>query len=290
MRSSVIIIGNPAARGSSLRKMEKAAELFRQRGYDAELLLTHRRGDAERLAAEYRQLNPGMIVAAGGDGTINEALNGIAGSDVPLAIIPMGTTNVLAKELGIPEDVAAAVEAAATKPARRVSLGRISVSRGDRYFCLMAGIGFDGSAVHGMNTAIKKVSGALAYVLSGVRGLVAYGPSELNVLIDGKAYQGYQAIIGKASKYGGHFRATPDAALTDPHFYVCIFRGKRRLDLLRYVVGIVRGAHLGYDDVVYVKADEIEVSGEAHIQIDGDYLGTTPARITVAPDAVRLIY
>ncbi len=289
MRSSAIIIGNPVARGSSLRTMERAAELFRQRGYDAELILTRRRGDAERLAAEYRRLDPGLVVAAGGDGTINEVINGLAGSCVPLGVIPLGTTNVLAKELCIPEDVAAAVEAAATRQPRRVSLGRISFGGGERYFCLMAGIGFDGDAVHGMNPSIKKVSGELAYVLSGIRSLASYGQSELRLLIDGKAYQGYQAIIGKASKYGGHFRATPDASLTDPHLYACIFRGKRRIDLLRYVFGIVRGTHLGYDDVVYVKADEIEVSGEAHIQVDGDYLGTTPARITVSPDALRLI-
>jgi len=161
---------------------------------------------------------------------------------------------------------------------------------GERFFCLMAGVGFDAAAVYGMNSSVKRLSGRLAYVLSGLRVLLRYRPSQLSFTADGVEYRGYTAIIGKAGKYGGHFRVTPDANLADPHLYACIFCGRRRSDLLRYVFGVIRGAHLSLCDVAYLKAQEVIVTGDAHIQIDGDYLGRTPARITVAPDALRLIW
>lgn len=290
MRSSVCIIANPEARGSSPGKVEHAAGLFRQKGFDVSVLLTGRRGDAELMAVECAGKKTPLVAAAGGDGTINEVMNGLAGTDVPLAVIPLGTTNVLAKELNIPEDTAGAVDVAVGGTARPISLGRISYQGGERYFCLMAGMGFDADAVHGMNASVKKLSGKLAYVLSGVMTLLRYDPSELVLRVDGLEHRGHAAIIGKAAKYGGNFSVTPDANLADPHLYACIFRGRRRRDLLRYVSGVVRGAHLSFDDVVYARAEAIEVEGDAHIQIDGDYLGRTPARITVVRDAVRLIY
>ncbi len=189
-------------------------------------------------------------MAAGGDGTINEVINGMAGSDVPLAILPLGTTNVLAKELGIPEDLKGAMDTAVSRKPRTVSLGRIELnpetdSAFSRYFCLMAGIGFDGEAVHGMNKAVKKRSGKAAYIFSGLKNLLRYSPNQLFYNIDGKEYTGFSSITGKASKYGGNFKITPDADLSDPFLYTCIFQGNRRRDLLRYVFKVITGRLFG---------------------------------------------
>jgi diacylglycerol kinase (ATP) len=291
MRSSIIVIANPIAKKASLRKIERATLVLRGNGFEIETLLTQKRGDAEFLARQSVERRPHCIIAAGGDGTINEVLNGAAGSDVPVAFLPLGTTNVLAKELGIPEDIVGAVAAALSRPARKVSLGKIeSAGLAGRYFCLMAGVGLDGKAVHDVNASIKKVSGKAAYILSGIKNICTYSPEELLVRLDGVGHRGYEAIVCKASKYGGHFRVAPEADLGNSYFYTCIFKGRRRRDLVRYALGVMTGRHLGYEDVECIKSSDVEIEGRAHIQIDGDYLGLTPARLSVEKDIVKLIY
>jgi diacylglycerol kinase (ATP) len=294
MKSSIIIIGNPTARKASRKKIESAASFLRGKGFAVEVLLTEKRGDAERFARESLKNNAYLIIAAGGDGTVNEVINGIVWSDVPLSLLPLGTTNVLAKELGIPEDVIGAMETVLAGTRKIVSLGNIemlgSPSSGPRYFCLMAGIGFDGKAVYDVGGTLKRISGATAYVFSGFRNLIGYSPDKILFTIDGRELAGYSAIIGKASRYGGNFKATPDANLLEPFLYACIFKGKRRTDFLRYALGIVSGRHLKYRDVAYLKSTHIDIRGKAHIQIDGDYLGVSPARISVARDALTLLY
>jgi diacylglycerol kinase (ATP) len=294
MKSSIILICNPTAKRASGRKIVKASHFLESRGYNVEVLFTEQKGHAESLAREAVKESPSLIIAAGGDGTFNEVINGIAGSEVPMAILPFGTTNVLAKELSVPEDIESALEVALKSTSKTVSLGKITITHHGslvtRYFCLMAGIGFDGEAVLGVNETLKKFSGKGAYIYSGIKTLSRFKPNELFFNIDGKAFSGYMAIIGKAAKYGGNYRITPDARLQDPVFYVCLFKGKNRLDILRYVFGIIMGRHLRFRDVEYVKATTIDVKGSSHIQIDGDYFGKTPVKVEIVPDIVRLIF
>lgn len=293
MKPFVILIANPAAKRASEQKILRAVELLRSSGREVEVHLTEKRGDAEDCARKASGSGASFIIAAGGDGTFNEVINGIANTGTKMAILPMGTTNVLAKELGIPEDVRGAINRALTGNVHSVSLGCITfvrhASRVTRYFCLMAGIGFDGEAVYGINAAAKKYWGKGAYILSGLKTLMAYSPGELTFVVNGQTFTGYSAIIGKASKYGGDFRITPDAKLLYPDLYVYIMHGNRPSDILRYVYGILAGKHLRLKDITYLRANSVSVQGSAHIQIDGDYLGTTPAEITVVRDAVKLI-
>lgn len=294
MKSLIVIIVNPAAKKASFKKIEYASAFLKRKGFNAEVLMTEKNGHATQLAKEAILEKPHLIIAAGGDGTINEVVNGIALSDIPLSILPLGTTNVLAKELAMPEDINAALESAVSKTPKTISLGQIELisdsSSVSRYFCLMTGVGFDAKTVFDVNKTIKKLSGKSAYILSGLKNLFSYYPNKLFFKIDGKEYSGYAAIIGKASRYGGNFRATPDANLAEPAFYTCIFKGGNRSDLLRYVLGIIRGDHLKHKDIIYLKSADIEIQGAAHIQADGDYIGTTPARISVKKDALKLIY
>ncbi len=293
MKSLIVLINNPTARTSSLEKVGRATAYLQNKGFETKLIFTERKGHAEELAREAAGKKPRLIIAAGGDGTINEVLNGMVMSDTPLAILPLGTTNVLARELSLPDSVEEVMELAVTGQIRTACLGKIEASADHapvvRHFCLMAGVGFDAKAVHDVNSTLKKISGEGAYILSGISNLIHYYPSELIFSVDGKQYIGYAAIIGKASRYGGNFKITPDADILDPHFYICIFKGRNRTDLLRYAAGVVRGRHLKQTDVVYLKASQISITGNAHIQIDGDYLGTTPAIITIVKDALRIV-
>jgi YegS/Rv2252/BmrU family lipid kinase len=294
MKSSITLIANPVAKGASGRKMQRALELLRSAGHEVNVHLTGQRGDAEGLARKACLENAGLILACGGDGTINEVINGAVYSGTNIGIIPMGTTNVLAKELGVPEDIEGAVKRALNGTVHKVSLGKITLtchlSPVTRHFCLMAGIGFDADAVYGFRESVKRYSGKGAYIISGLKTIVGYSPEELCFVVDGVRYAGYSAIIGKASKYGGNFKITPDASLLKPELYVFIMHGNRRLDMLRYVFGILMGRRAGFRDVTYTRASSIEINGNARIQIDGDYIGNTPATITVAPDALRLVY
>ena len=294
MKSLVLIIYNPVAKKASERKISKASQFLESKGYKVDIFFTEQKGQAESLAKKAIKESPSVVIAAGGDGTFNEVVNGIAGTEIPMAILPMGTTNVLAKELGVPENIEGAMEVAVSCTPKTVSVGKISISLNSslisRYFLLMAGIGFDGEAVFRINETLKKLSGKGAYILSGFKTLSMLNPKELILDIDGKIYTGYSAIISKAAKYGGNFKITPDARLTDPVLYVCILKGKGRLDILRYASGVIIGKHLRFKDVEYVKAKNIDLKGEAHIQVDGDYFGRSPAKIEVVPDMVRMIF
>jgi diacylglycerol kinase (ATP) len=241
MKSLVILISNPEAKGTREKKIKQACAFLEARGYEVERLSTRQRGDAETLARKSVGKSPAFIIAAGGDGTFNEVANGIAGSETPMAVLPLGTTNVLSKELAVPEDVRGALEVAITGTPREISLGWIDSplsSFVSRHFILMAGIGYDGETVFGINKTLKKFSGKGAYIYSGLKTMFGFRPSELSFDIDGKMYSGYSAIIGNAARYGGNFMVTPDARLTDPSLYVCLFRGRTGPDILRYVLGI----------------------------------------------------
>ncbi len=293
MKSSIVLISNPTAKRASDKKIAQASRYLMSKGYKVEVLFTEKKGNAENLAREAVRELPSLIIAAGGDGTFNEVINGIAGSEIPMAILPLGTTNVLAKEIGIPENVEGAMEIAVTGTTKTISLGKIAItcpsSLVSRYFVLMAGIGFDGKAVFGINETFKKISGKGAYIYSGIKTLFGFNPGELIFDINGKTYSGYSAIISKAAKYGGNFKITPDARLNNPTLYVCLFRGRKRLDIFRYVFGIITRRHLRFRDVEYLKAKSIEINGNAHIQIDGDYFGMTPAKIEVVSDIMKLV-
>ncbi len=292
--SFVLLIVNPAAKKFSWRKITQATNLLREAGYTVKTLHTEKSGDAECFAKRAVDEGISFIIAGGGDGTFNEVMNGVAYAGIKMAILPLGTTNVLAKELGIPEDVKGAMRHAVSGKDYTISLGKIRYFRDSspftRYFCLMAGIGFDGRSVYGVNPWLKKYSGKLAYVLSGLKNLLGSPFEPLKISINHLEYEGYSVIIGNASKYGGHYTVTPDANLLRPELYACIMRGKRRADFLRYSLGIMRGRHLKFADVLYLRASSITIEGNAHIQIDGDYLGHTPASITVAADAIQIVF
>ena len=210
-----------------------------------------------------------------------------------MAILPLGTTNVLAKELNIPEDVEKAVDIALNGKIHTICLGKITSNPPSlltRHFLLMAGIGYDGETVYGIKKGLKKYSGKGAYILSGLKTLLRWAPDKLTFTMDGKSCEGYSAIICKTSKYAGNFRIAPDADINKNSLYAFIMHSRNRLDILRYISGILTKKHLKFKDITYQQAENIEVKGNAHIQIDGDYFGMTPARIEIAPDALRLVY
>lgn len=219
-----------------------------------------------------------------------EVLNGVAGSGVPMAVVPLGTANVLAKELGIPKDTESAVGLALSGRTHGVSAGRISMGRRMRLFFLMAGIGFDAETVYHLSGRLKGLAGKGAYVLGGIIGLALWRPKTISVSVDGEPFMCTSLIVSKSSRYAGEFLIAPGAKIDDPHLYAFLMHGGRRTDFLKYASGIISGKHMGMKGTTSRRCRVVEVLGEARIQADGDPAGKTPAKIDVAENALNLIF
>ena len=255
-----------------------------------EVLRTEARGHAVELAGGAAAAGAALIVAAGGDGTFNEVMNGLAGSSVPMAIIPAGTTNVLAKELEIPEDVKGAVERIIAGRARRLYVGNMAFPDGvSRKFFLMAGAGFDAEAVYNVDRKLKSLSGKAGYLAGGLKVLRDWDPTPKRAIIDGLQFEFSSLIVCKGARYGGYPKAAPDASLENPDLYAVVMHGGKRRDVLRYTLGILTGRHTAFRDVTYLKCGRVDVLDTAHIQADGDYIGKSPVTIETSRETVLFV-
>lgn len=251
---------------------------------------TDSRGAGERIA---KAIQPGefdLVVAGGGDGTINEVLNGL-GDHTPLGILPLGTANVLARELKIPlNDVAAACEVLRTCRAHPVDLG---VCNG-RKFALMVGIGFDAETVKEVPPNVKDLIGAPAYVLSGLRVLnQMQKPLRYRLTLPrGRIVsRGMMLVVANASSYAGDLQIAPLASLEDGLLHLCLFRERSKLAFLGQLFQVLRRKQLQDPNFLYQMAPWVRVHCDppAAVQLDGDYFGRTPVDIRCLPGAVRIV-
>jgi YegS/Rv2252/BmrU family lipid kinase len=250
-----------------------------RRGSRIDVKLTRGPLEGIRLAREAAGEGAGLVVAVGGDGTLNEVINGIAGTAACLGIVPLGWRNVLARELKIPTRLTGALEVLTGGNVRRIDLGQAN----DRWFALMAGVGLDGEAVRTVNYAMKKRLGGYAYQWAGVQALFRFRPSAFTVRIDGgRLLTGHSAIVSNARYYGGKHRIAPAARIDDGLLDLCLFKRGGRLDYLRYFMGVIGGLHHRYRDVAIVSLREMEIP-EAGIPVhaDGDFIGYTPLAVRI---------
>lgn len=287
---SALIIGNPASGRAAKDKLALAARVLESQGVKTVIRLTSKRGDAEAFAREAVKNAPDAVIAAGGDGTMNEVANGLALSGVTAGFLPLGTVNVLASELGIPRDIEAAAMNIASSAPKELTLGRISFEGKNRYFVLMAGAGFDAAAVYNVSLGIKKFSGRFAYIQSAVKTLMTWNPDSLTVTANGSVYTASSVIACNAAWYGGPLVIAPGADMSSPELKVLIMRGMGRLDVIRYSLGLLAGRLYKMKDVEYITTSELKIEGSSHIQLDGDFAGMTPATIEAVPKALKLIY
>lgn len=288
----LLIIYNPVAGQRKRRRFEAVMKALAAQGAAVTLQATTQRGDAETFARAARSSGFDRVVAAGGDGTINEAINGLAGSGTALAIVPLGTANVLAAEIGLggrPAEIAAAILRGVPRP---IALGRITTAERARRFVMMAGIGFDAQVVARVNPALKRLTGKFAYVTASLREMLRDPGLVFRVEIDGRVYRAASAIVAKGHFYGGRFVACPDARLDEPALHVCLFGRTGRLHILRYAAALALGLLPRLPDVTVVRAQRVTVDGPPGepMQADGDSDGRLPATIEVEDRALTLVY
>lgn len=290
-----ILISNPkTGRYASrrLRPIQETVSQLKSLGLDVELKLTTRPHEATEIAARAARNGSADVIVAGGDGTINEAIQGLAGTKARLGIIPRGTANVLARELGLPLDEQEAAAVAARGKSRRIHLGlAIDEKSGvSRHFALMAGIGLDASIVRHVRPRLKKRIGKGAFWISGLSHLASWSPRAFKLEIDGREYTATFAAIGKAPRYGGDLAITPGARLDEPEFEVCIIETSNRFRYLRLLSYAVRdGMPRDNPAVQFIKTDKVRAFGNAQVQIDGELIGELPMRFEIAPHSLEVI-
>ncbi len=250
-------------------------------------------GTAGEIARRAIEQGADLILAAGGDGTINEVVDGMVDSAVPLGILPAGTANVLATELGLGTDLAQAARLIPHCVARRIVIGRLDCGSRPRHFLSMAGIGFDAHIVYNLSARLKRRLGKGAYWISGLAQAVRRFP-EFAIEIDGgtRAVCSF-ALVTRVRNYGGDFEIARSATLLEDCFEVVLFRGRHSLPYLKYVLGMITGRLAGMRGVSFLTARSVRVSDPAgqrvYIQVDGEYAGRLPASIAVAPEALTLL-
>jgi YegS/Rv2252/BmrU family lipid kinase len=281
-----VCICNPYA-GRALTGPEEVESRLAPLGYAVEFKRTEYRLHALELAQKAVADNADLVIAAGGDGTINEVASGLALSHVPLAILPCGTANVLAKEIRLPHRIRDCVELIPQLKPVRIALG----NGGIRSFVLMAGIGIDAEIIYDLRAAMKRTFGVGGFWLEALRHWTSYRFSPFTVNVDGENYRATFAIVGRAAWYAGGVRITPRADLTGNSFDVCLFQGRSRLDYLRYLSGVLTGTHPHFHDVVYKQGSRIEMTAEVliRVQMDGEAAGVLPMTFEIVPDALTLL-
>jgi diacylglycerol kinase (ATP) len=305
---SALLIYNPTSGGRRHRRfqeIEEAVRILKDAGITTELAPTSDAGHAREIARLAVEARREMVIACGGDGTINEIINGLAGSQVPMALLPAGTANILAKELGIPWDIPRAARLIPEGVIRRVALGMATYagSNGNghsvalplegRYFLSVGGAGPDGAIVNGVDCELKKKVGVAAYWLEGMKQLFRYDFPEMRVRSNGTDHLASIIVVGRTANYGGPFKITTNATLFEDSFEFLTNSTRSRLQYLACLPALWLGKIRGMQGIKMWKATEVlcESAGAnpVYAQVDGEPIGPLPLKFRIVPDALSLV-
>jgi YegS/Rv2252/BmrU family lipid kinase len=285
------LVANPRAgrmRGSRWAMVEAC---LRERGLEVVNIEAGPEGaaDALREALKAESSDTSIVVAAGGDGTIHAVLLALCGTEFPLAILPVGSVNVLARELGVPRDLEEACSVAAIGRSRRIDLGLAN----GQPFALMAGVGFDAEVVAAVAPEVKGVIGSSAYVAKGLEVLARYPTSLFRLRTESEEFESraWLAVVSNASHYTYRWRLSPDARIDDGWLDICLFEADSPARTAQQVVAALRGRHQGHPGVRHLRARGISFHCDppVAVQLDGDHVGETPTEITIAPKALSVV-
>ncbi len=302
--------------GRSGRRVEdvgRMIELLRDRGVDARAHATAGADDATRLAAEAVAEGVNIIVSYGGDGTLNEVVQGMAESQTALAVWPGGTSNVVARDLGVPFEIEELANMIASGTTRRIALGlatagsefrvpSTAIENGsrnrepgtrnqERYFLMMAGIGLDASIARSVNKKLKRRTGEFAYWLAGLKHFFMWRAEPFTIEVDGRGYQAAFALVGNGKGYGGGMMMTPGANLEEPWFEIYILPPlKNNFAYLRALGACMRGKP-EVAGVTLVKGKHIKTNSthEPWVEADGEIIGPLPMTFDIVPEALSII-
>ena len=292
IRVRSLLILNPAAgRPKADGWDERIQRGFHKNGIPCDMILTAKPGDAFALARQAAEHRFDLVVAGGGDGTVNEVANGLIGSETALGIVPLGTVNVLARELLIPLRVPQAIRTIADGTRARIDVGCAN----GRHFTLMAGFGFDAEVVANVLQPMKDWIGSSAYILKGLEKLATCRATDVTLEMSEETYttKAFMVIVANASTYAYNLKIVPLAMPDDGLLDVCIFERPitDRIGFIGQVADIFMNRHIYHKAVRYFRTTRVVVRStpEIQAQLDGDPFGSTPVEITITPQCLPVI-
>ncbi len=297
------VIFNPTAGPRDVRRaLQRVCAYLERRGWSVELRMTEKAGDGIALAYAAVQAGCDVVIAAGGDGTIGEVANGLVGTETAMGLLPVGTANVLAKQLGIstraltkPQRLQETVAGMAEGTIRPVDVGQVLGQLDDRYFLCWAGAGLDGLASTRMEprSRFTKRLGVLPYAIAAAIVALDFQGVKTRIVLDDSVVQSHTLLVLACNirQYGGAFNLALDARMDDGLFDVFVFEGLGFFYTMRHLLKVFTHRHLQDPRVVYRQARRIEVQTEwsVPVQIDGDPIAATPLVLEVVPRALRLL-
>jgi diacylglycerol kinase family enzyme len=318
--------GRPARRAEDVRQM---IGLLADSGIEAGASATASAEDATSLAREAVNKGAEIIISYGGDGTLNEVIQGMIGSETSLAVWPGGTSNVVAHDLGVPFDLTRLADMISTGRTKRISLGlakagsrfRVPGSESSaqnacgensvpgtlnsepgtlntrpellgRYFIMMAGVGLDASVAQSVNKKLKRRTGELAYWVAGLGHFFSWQHHPFTIEVDGRRYESAFALIGNGKGYGGGMMLTPGAKLEEPWFEVFVLPLlANNFAYLRALGACLRGKPEEVAGATLVRGTQITVNSahEPWVEADGEVIGQLPMTFDIVPDALSVI-
>jgi YegS/Rv2252/BmrU family lipid kinase len=282
--NKILVILNPAARGERARSLRRAIQDL---SADAIVRETRKPGDAEALAERGVEQGFPIIVAAGGDGTVNEVVNGIGQADVSFGVLPVGTMNVFALELGIPGDLKKAWSVIEHGRTREIDLPMGN----EEYFVQLAGVGLDAEVVRQTTPDFKKALGPVSYVVSLAQVVARKPPKLVAIDAEGREHSGSFVLVGNGRFYGGPWVLFRDAALDDGLLDVVVFKNQSHWDVMRYFQAIIFGNHHALPDVEYFQTARLRVAADEDVpvELDGEVAGFAPFEFGFAPRRLRVL-
>lgn len=294
-RTAVIIV-NPASGifPRPVHRLDETLAFLRHLNWKVELQITKESGDAQRFAREAVAQKIDVVISVGGDGTINEIIQELVGTETALGVLPCGTVNVWARETGIPLDDAGARGVLVNGQTRHIDLGCVN----GHYFLLMTGIGFDGEVVHAVERKPIKRLGVLGYLLAGTWLGFGYPSFHAQLDIDGHKVRtrALQIIIGNTQLYGGAIKYTWQAKCDDGLLDVCIVRQRNVLGRFIVFIDFLLRRDQRRQWVQYYTCTSVKIRTRQPIaiQVDGDIAGHTPkgykyVAFNVVPGALKVV-
>jgi YegS/Rv2252/BmrU family lipid kinase len=286
----MLIVYNPAAGRRRAQRLWRVLDIMAATGMRIELAETDGPGHATELARQAAEAGVPLIVAAGGDGTVAEVANGLSGSGCRLGIIPLGSANVLARELGLPFAPQAVAAVLAFGRTRTVWPGLAEGPSRPLLFVQMLGAGFDAQVVHHLPLGLKRRIGRCAYVAQTLREVARYSFPPIRIAIDGDETEAASVIVTKGRLYAGSYTLAPGATPTERGFSVALFDRPGAAAALMYGAALPLNLIPRMPGVRIVRADSVDIRSE-HIpaQADGDFAGEGPLHITDAPAAMNVV-
>jgi diacylglycerol kinase (ATP) len=309
LKKGVLIYNPVAGRRPAARQriVREAARVLLKSGLNVELAPTTGPAMAHTLAEAAVGNGMDVVLACGGDGTINEVINGLAHSNVPLGILPAGTANIVARELRLPLNPVRAARQFPQWIPRRIALGHArwgpalntnkagssAAENCSRHYISVAGVGYDAEVVYKLSSWMKFKFGVAGYVMEALRQWAGYSFPRFSWRYNGEDHQSTFAVIHRTKLYAGWLHLAPTAGLFQRHFAVCSFPSRSRLRYLHYAVAVLLRQHLHVKGVALNQCDEVNCqpldAGPIRFELDGELAGEIPAKFEIVPEALTLL-